>query len=161
MKKNRIFALALVMLLIVSTAVLACSCGSKGSSSSSDVKEKDVEAKKPTLEEYFTNNPKELKKIKEKVTKDENMEGILKIVDFDVYAKENTMTYSYKFKETYDDEKVAKMKEQLDKSLEDMGADMPEKIKSIEKGYGVGDVTIRMEYLNGDGSVIAEKEYTK
>ena len=50
---------------------------------------------------------------------------------------------------------------QYDKNLEKMEKDMKDRIVTIETGYGVQNVVIRILYRNGDGSIITEKYFTR
>ena len=159
MKKNVFIKLALVMALILSVSVFMCSCG--GGSESEPAEEKPAESDEMTLEKYFAEHPEDLQDIKDGVTEDEDMQESLQYIDFDVYAKGNTMYYDYQFKETLDEDKAAELGESLKTTLDDMEESMVSKIDPIESGFGVEDITIHMMYRNGDGTVLAERDYTK
>ena len=164
MKKISLIRLALVLMLALAIAVTMCSCGGKKESKEENSGEKEAVEEKveeKTLEQYFEENPQDLQDIKDGVKKDESMKQALEIMDFDVYAKDNTLYYDYQFKETYGDAQLEQMKQPLADSLDSLEESLTSNIGLIETGFGVKDITIHIFYKNGDGSVIAEKDFTK
>ena len=96
MKKISLTRLALVLMLVLAIAVTMCSGGGKKESKEEAAGEKEaVEETKEekTLEQYFEENPQDLQDIKDGVKEDESMKQALEIMDFDVYAKDNTLYY--------------------------------------------------------------------
>lgn len=164
MKKISLIRLALVLMLALAIAVTMCSCGGKKESKEENAGEKEAVEEKveeKTLEQYFEENPQDLQDIKDGVLEDESMKQALEVLDFDVYAKGNTLYYDYQFKDTYAEAQAEQMKEPLAQSLDEMGDSISSTIGLIESGFGVKDVTIHIFYKNGDGSVLAEKDFTK
>lgn len=164
MKKTSLTRLALVLMLVLAIAVTMCSCGKKKESKEENAGEKEVveeTVEEKTLEKYFEDNPQDLQDIKDGVLEDESMKQALELLDFDVYAKENTLYYDYQFKETYAEAQAEQMKEPLTQSLDEMEDSISSTIGLIESGFGVEDVTIHIFYKNGDGSILAEKDFTK
>lgn len=164
MKKISLIRLALVLMLALAIAVTMCSCGGKKESKEENTGEKEAVEEKveeKTLEQYFEENPQDLQDIKDGVLEDESMKQALEVLDFDVYAKGNTLYYDYQFKDTYAEAQAEQMKEPLAQSLDEMGDSISSTIGLIESGFGVKDVTIHIFYKNGDGSVLAEKDFTK
>ena len=168
MKKINLVKLLLLLVLIVSIAVSMCSCGGKKESSKNEAtggneaaEEAGETAEEMTLEQYFAENPQDLQDIKDSVNEDENMQEALKYMDFDVYAEDNTLYYDYQFKETYPEAQTDTMKDSLADTLDGMDSSISSTIGLIESGFKVSDVTIHITYKNGDGSVLAEKDYTK
>ena len=117
--------------------------------------------KRHALEEYFEENPQDLQDIIDGAKNDEEMQEALEYMDFDVYAEGNTLYYDYQFKETFDEDKAAQAAEALADSMDENEAIMVSKIDPIETGFGVKDITVHMMYRNGDGTVLAERDYTK
>lgn len=164
MKKFGLIKLTLVLMLILAVAVSMCSCGGKKESKEENGGEKEAveeKAEEKTLEQYFEENPQDLQDIKDGVKEDESMKQALELMDFDVYAKGNTLYYDYQFKETYGDAQIEQMKQPLADSLDGLEESLTSNIGLIETGFGVKDVTLHIFYKNGDGSVIAERDYTK
>ena len=158
MKKITLIRLALVMALMLSVSAFMCSCGGGSESESADEPEGSGEL---TLEEYFEENPQDLQDIIDGAKNDEDMQEALEYMDFDVYAEGNTLYYDYQFKETFDEDKAAQAAEALADSMDENEAIMVSKIDPIETGFGVKDITVHMIYRNGDGTVLAERDYTK
>lgn len=101
-----------------------------------------------TVEKYFSDNQEAMKQIEqmEKNSTDEN--GSLK---FEV--KENTVTITYQFKETYTGKAMETMKQTIDEIIktDDMSS-YTDIIKDIKEDAGIEEeVTIKVVYLNGDG----------
>ena len=164
MKKISLIRLALVLMLALAIAVTMCSCGKKKESKEENAGEKEVveeTVEEKTLEKYFEDNPQDLQDIKDGVLEDESMKQALEVLDFDVYAKGNTLYYDYQFKDTYAEAQAEQMKDPLAQSLDEMGDSISSTIGLIESGFGVEDVTIHIFYKNGDGSILAEKDFTK
>ncbi len=158
MKRNTLIRLALVFALILSISAFMCSCGGGEESSEPEEPEKTADL---TLQQYFEENPDELQQIKDEVAEDEDMQETLKHIDFDVYAKDNTLYYDYTFKETFSQDKVDALTDSLEETLESMEDSMVSRIEPIEQGFGVNGIVIHMMYRNGDGTVLAERDYTK
>lgn len=165
MKKN-LLKLVLIFALILSVAAFMCACGG-GSDDADDEGSKETtteeaapeEEEEMTLEKYFEENPDELKEIKDNVLADEENQEALELMDFDVYAEGNDLCYIYTFKNTYTKDQVDAMKDQFETSLDGIEAEMVSKISTIEAGFGVSPVTIHIEYLNGDGELISERDF--
>ena len=161
MKKNGLIRMALLLMLIMSVALFICACGGGSSSSDSGNTDSGSSEDDITLEQYFQDHPEDLDDIKEGVTEDEEMQEALQYMDFDVYAKGNTLYYDYTFKDTYPEDQIESISEQLMEGMDGMQESMTEKIPSIENGYGVKGITVHMTYINGDGKVLAERDFTE
>lgn len=111
-----------------------------------------------TLESYFGEHPDELKEIQKSINNSEDTKGVLEV---SVSAKGNTLTYIYKFKETYSADRLEAAKPDMQKSLDsdEMKTNMQEQIKKIESEYKVSGVKMHMEYQNGDGTKICSADY--
>lgn len=167
-KNNRLRALITICLVTVLVFSM-CSCGGKKNSGGAEKAgaktetetETDARDADVTLEGYFTAHPEELDDIREGVSEDESMQNTLKILDFDVYAKDNTLYYEYQFKDTYSASDVETMKSKMPATFDGMKKDMKRRIRIVEAAYGIDGVTIHIIYKNGDGSVIGEREYSR
>ena len=162
--RKSLYKVITIAVIIVLALSLAVSCGGKKESKEENTGGKEAVEEKveeKTLEQYFEENPQDLQDIKDGVLEDESMKQALEVLDFDVYAKGNTLYYDYQFKDTYAEAQAEQMKEPLAQSLDEMGDSISSTIGLIESGFGVKDVTIHIFYKNGDGSVLAEKDFTK
>ena len=107
-----------------------------------------------TIEEYFTEHPDELEKMKNNINSDESSR---ELVEVDLEGKGNTLSYIFNFNETYSNEQIEKFKPDLEKSLEgEVAEDMKGRIPAIEESFGIKGIKIHLEYRNGDGTKIAE-----
>ncbi len=158
MKQNTIIRLVLIMVLALSAAVLLCSCNADKKNSGTQPEEPEPEI---TLEEYFSEHPDELQDLKDNIQNDEDMRGSLKHIDFDIYAKENSFCFEYKFKDTFTGDVSDKLKKTLKRSLKKMKKAQTARIAPLEKAYGIDGIVIHTSYLNGDGTVLAERNYSK
>ena len=117
----------------------------------------DAEEAEATVESYFKEHPDEVEQMKKNINSDESLNTM---VDVDLKAKGNTLSYIYTFKETYSDEQIEKFKPDLKKSMEgEVAEEMKKKIPQIEEGFGVKGVKLYMEYRNGDGKKILSTTY--
>lgn len=111
-----------------------------------------------TLEQYFADNPDMVKDIKDQVNSNNSMKDTLTV---DIEAEENVMKYIYTFKETYSKDQIEGLKPNLQASLDsdDLKANLKDKIKTMEEGFGVSGISIYMEYRNGDGKKICDATF--
>lgn len=98
-----------------------------------------------TLEEYINSDSEAMEQIE---TLSENS-------GLEVNIKDNTLTYTYKFDQTFTDDQLKLIKT----STETMDSSMEQLVVSLEDESGISDVTIVVEYLDKDGSEIFKKEY--
>lgn len=149
----------LILALALSVSSFMCACGGNGKDSSSTEPEEPVQ--EITLEQYFEEHPDELQGLKDDIQNDNEMRESLKHMDFDIYAKENTFCFEYKFKDTFTGDVSDKLKKTLKGSLRKMKKEQTARIAPLEKAYGIDGIVIHTSYLNGDGTVLAERNYSK
>lgn len=105
-----------------------------------------------TLENYFNEYPDELEKMKTSFNEDEDYN---ELAELDLEVKENTLSFIYKFKETYPDEQVDQFRTSFKEELEgETPDDLKAIIEELENAYGVDNIKLYMEYRNGDGTEI-------
>ena len=167
MKKNNYVKVLLLTCLVALLAISLAACGGKKADKDESADQEPAqtetqeEPEEKTIEKYFTDHPDELEEIKKTVNESEEMKKALEVLDFDVYAKDNVLVYEYKFKQTYDEAQIEALKPSISDTLDKMEEEMTDRIGTIETGYGVDNVVIHIIYMNGDGTVIGEKEYSK
>lgn len=82
-------------------------------------------------------------------------ESYNQMAELDVEAKDNTLSFIYKFKETYSDEQVEQFRTSLEEGIgEETPDDLKQIIQDIEEECGVSNIKLYMVYLNGDGTEI-------
>lgn len=111
-----------------------------------------AEETEPTIEAYFLEHPDKLETMKQSFNEDENYN---QMAELDVEAKDNTLSFIYKFKETYSDEQVEQFRTSLEEGIgEETPDDLKQIIQDIEEECGVSNIKLYMVYLNGDGTEI-------
>lgn len=111
-----------------------------------------AEETEPTIEAYFLEHPDKLETMKQSFNEDESYN---QMAELDVEAKDNTLSFIYKFKETYSDEQVEQFRTSLEEGIgEETPDDLKQIIQDIEEECGVSNIKLYMVYLNGDGTEI-------
>lgn len=111
-----------------------------------------AEETEPTIEAYFLEHPDTLETMKQSFNEDESYN---QMAELDVEAKDNTLSFIYKFKETYSDEQVEQFRTSLEEGIgEETPDDLKQIIQDIEEECGVSNIKLYMVYLNGDGTEI-------
>lgn len=77
----------------------------------------------------------------------------------DIDVKDNAMTVTYKYDETYSKDQVKAIKKEMEKLVPDMAGDLEDSISDIKEESGIEDITMTIVFLNGDGSEIYSKEF--
>ncbi|MGF6376256.1 major membrane immunogen (membrane-anchored lipoprotein) [Clostridiales Family XIII bacterium PM5-7] len=140
MKKrtSKLFAVAMTLVMVLSIASLITSCGAK------------------TLEDYV-NSDKDVKaqldNTNEQFSTDE--------MGANIEIKENTLTYTFKYTETYNDEQLEVMKEYFEKTMESVATTFDAIRDSLAEESKIEDVVVKVRYLNGDDAEIFAAEYAK
>lgn len=131
MKKNsKTVLIALILSLVLSMSVVLTGCGAS------------------TLEE-FVNSDSETKQSLEEL----NTNGLA------VEVKGNTLTYTYTYEQTFDSSVVSALKGSIESTLDESSASFTSMADTLEKESKIEEVTVKVIYLNGDGSEIFSKEY--
>lgn len=130
-KSSKAIITALILSLVLSMSVVLTGCG--GPSTLEEFVNSDAEAKQ-SLEELNTN-------------------------DLAVEVKENTIIYTYTYEQTFDSSVVSALSGTIESTLDDSSASFISMADTLEKESGIEEVTVKIIYLNGDGSEIFSKEY--
>lgn len=77
----------------------------------------------------------------------------------DVEIKDNTVTYTYKYTETFSDDVLEQVKTQLETSMDAQSTTFEGVVSGLEKEAEIEGVVVKVIYQNGDGSTIYEKEF--
>lgn len=78
----------------------------------------------------------------------------------DLLARDGSLVYSFKYTETFPEANVELMKKSLDESLKNNEKTYTDVLDSIRL-VAPKTKSVIVEYLNGDGTLISSKEYTK
>lgn len=121
----------LAIVLMIALAFTFASCGKK------------------TLETYVNDNDK----VKQEI------ENVGKGTGLDLTIKDNTVTYTYKYDVTYKDDQVKVMKESLKTAIKSSESTFQSIISQLEKETEIDGISVVIEYINGDDSVIYSQEF--
>lgn len=77
----------------------------------------------------------------------------------DIDVKDNDMTITYKYDETYSKDQVKAVKKEMEKLVPDMADALEDSISDIKDESGIEDITMTIVFLNGDGSEIYSKKF--
>lgn len=138
-KTSKIFAVLLSLVMVMSATVALTSCGSDEPN---------------TLEKYIADHPEEQKAMDDAVAS-YAQDGMA----VDVQFKGNTIIYSFKYDETYDEDTVEQMKSYFDGAMESVGSVFENIAKTCEEQTEIEGITVQVLYLNGDDSEIYNKTF--
>lgn len=77
----------------------------------------------------------------------------------DIDIKDNTMTITYKYDDTYSSDQVKAIKKEMEKMVPDMVDELDDSMDELKEESGIDDISMKMVFLNGDGSEIYSKEF--
>jgi hypothetical protein len=129
-RSSKAVFIALILSLVLSMSVVLTGCGAS------------------TLEE-FVNSDAEAKQSLEALNTEE----------LTVEVKENTIIYTYTYEQTFDPSVVSALSGTIESTLDDSSASFISMADTLEKESGIEEVSVKVTYLNGDGSEIFSKEY--
>jgi len=130
-KMSKSLLTALVLSLILSLSVVLTGCGGPA-----------------TLEEYISSNEEAKQSLESMNTGGLNVE-----------VKENTIIYTYQYEQTFDESVVNALSGQIESTLDSSSSSFTSMADTLEQESGVEEVSVKIIYLNGDGSEIFTKEY--
>ena len=130
--RTRIVSLVLTLIAAVAAFTVITGCGSNA-----------------TLEKYFQDHPDEWSDVEDEL---KDMGGEMFTVDLSV--KDNQITQIMTYKETFDADSVAQMKEYFTNNEAALREEIVQSIATIEKQASISGVTWLMQYNNGDGTEI-------
>ena len=81
------------------------------------------------------------------------------IRDRTVDVKENTLTYTYEYDQTFDSSTMALMKTEMEKAMSSMDSTFESVVDTLEEGSGIDGITVKVIYKDAAGTEILSKEY--
>ena len=133
MKKNKRITGIIVAMLLVAMTVLA-GCGSQPS----------------TLEEYI-NSDSEAKETIESMSSEES--------GLKVSVEDNVIVYTYTYGYTLDSSLLDAVATEIEKTIDSSASTFTTMVDALEEESGIDGITVKVVYLNGDGTEIISKEY--
>ncbi|MGN0658710.1 MAG: DUF4854 domain-containing protein [Emergencia sp.] len=134
-KLTKILTLTFVLAMVFSVTVTLTGCGEPS-----------------TLEEYI-NSDADAKEAIESMNSSTDEGGMT------VEVKGNSIIYTYQFADTIEADLLDDVKAQFEQYMESAGSTFENIASTMEEESGIDGITVKVIYLNGDGSEIYSKEY--
>ena len=133
MKKSRkLLVGSLILVLIMAISIVFSGCGGGPS----------------TLEEYIASDS----------TAQEQIDS-LSTGGMDVDITGNTLTYTYTYSQTFDDDTVNQIKPQIENIMSSQGSTFESISKTLEEESGIEGITVKVVYLDGAGTELYSGEF--
>ena len=133
MRNNRLNSGVIISLMIVMIIMLS-GCGSQPS----------------TLEEYISNDEEAMTTLESVSSSTEGLE---------VDVEDNIIIYTYTYDNTLDSSMIESVSQQLEKAIDSSESTFRSMADTLEEESGIDGITIRVIYLNNDGTELVNKEY--
>ena len=133
MRNNRLYSGIIISLMLAIITMLS-GCGSQPA----------------TLEEYISNYEEARTTLESMSSSTEGLE---------VAVEDNTIIYTYTYDNTLDSSMIESVSEQLEKTIDSSESTFRSMADSLEEESGIDGITIRVIYLNNDGTELVNKEY--
>lgn len=133
MRKNRLNS-GIIISLMVAMIIMLSGCGSQPS----------------TLEEYISNDEEAMTTLESVSSSTEGLE---------VDVEDNTIIYTYTYDNTLDSSMIESVSQQLEKTIDSSESTFRSMADTLEEESGIDGITIRVIYLNNDGTELVNKEY--
>ena len=102
-----------------------------------------------TLEKYVNDNA-ELK---------QQIESIGAGTGLEVDIKDNVVTYTYKYKQTFTDDRLKVVKTSLEQAMSKAEGQFTNIVTQLEKETEIDGISVVVKYMNGDDKEIYSKEF--
>lgn len=134
-KESKVLALILMLAMVMSVSMLMTSCGSDPS----------------TLEEYVAQDSDLQEQLDSLADSQEGMA---------VEIKDNQIIYTYTYPQQIDEDVLDDVKAQFESAMESTASTFEGIASSCEEETGISGITVKVVYLNNDGSEIYSSEYS-
>ena len=133
MRNNRLYS-GIIISLMLEIITMLSGCGSQPA----------------TLEEYISYDEEARTTLESMSSSTEGLE---------VAVEDNTIIYTYTYDNTLDSSMIESVSEQLEKTIDSSESTFRSMADSLEEESGIDGITIRVIYLNNDGTELVNKEY--
>lgn len=89
----------------------------------------------------------------------EQIEQVGAAQGLDVEIKENNITYTYKYTQTFTADQLTVMKTSLQQAMDSIESSFESIISQLETATEISGITISVIYLNGDGAEIYKQDF--
>lgn len=72
---------------------------------------------------------------------------------------ENTLTYTYKYDQTFDETTSKLMKQELEKAMKTTASTFESVKEDLVEETGISDIVVKMIYMDNDENILYENEY--
>lgn len=129
-KKSNLFLMGLLLTIMMSFLMILTGCGT------------------PTLEDYANENEEFAQQITSPGTP-----------GMSVTIEDNTLTYSYKYEQKFDNTTIEIMNSNLEDAITSKDSSYEAAKNSLVEQTGIEDITVKIIYTDGNDTVLYEKEY--
>lgn len=129
---KRILMGSLILSLIMAMAIMFSGCGSSPT----------------TLEEYVNSDSEAQEMI-------DSMSSSGMTIDI----TDNTLTYTYTYNQTFDDDIISQMAPEMEKTMDSMSSTFEGVAQTLEEGSEIEGITVKVVYVDAAGTEIYSAEY--
>ena len=100
--------------------------------------------------------------LQQKIKKDDNLKAQIEsmaVEGLKVSVKDNQITYVYDYDQTFDEDTLKVVVPELEKLMKNTDSIYEDMVESVKKASGISEVSVKVQYNNGDGTVMYEKVY--
>lgn len=130
--KKKTLILSLVLALLMAMSMMLAGCGSGPAN----------------LEEYINSDEELASEIESYSTSGMTID-----------VTENTLTYTYKYDQTFDESTAELMSTELEKAMDSMGSTFEGVRDTLIEETGFSDISVKIVYTDGNDAVLYEAEY--
>lgn len=76
-----------------------------------------------------------------------------------VDVTDNTLTCTYAYSDTFDDETISAMQDAIESQITKLSSTFESAATTLEEGSGIDDVTVKVVYVDGAGTEIYSAEF--
>lgn len=129
---KKILSVSLILSLLMAITLMFAGCGSSPQ----------------TLEDYVNSD-----------SEAQEMIDSLSSSGLTVEVKDNTLTCTYAYSQTFDEDTISQMSTQIESAIGSMSSTFENAAATLEEGSGIDDVTVKVVYVDGAGTEIYSAEF--
>lgn len=130
--KNKTLVISLILVLMLAMSMLLAGCGGGPAN----------------LEEYINSNEELAQEIESYST-----------AGMDIDVSENTLTYTYKYSQVFDEATAALMTSSLEDAMSSMDSTFESVRDTLVEETGISEIVVKIVYTDGNDTVLYEKAY--
>lgn len=130
--KKKTLVISFILVLMLAMSMLLAGCGGGPAN----------------LEEYINNNEELAQEIESYST-----------AGMDIDVSENTLTYTYKYSQVFDEATAALMTSSLEDAMSSMDSTFESVRDTLVEETGISEIVVKIVYTDGNDTVLYEKAY--